>query len=501
MSNSRTKKSVNNMIIGFINQATTLVLNFILRSVFIKMLGVELLGINGLFLEVLSLLSMVDLGFNTAIIYSFYKPLADKDTRRIAALTNFYKKIYTYIAIVIATVGIVITPFIKYIINVSKPIPMLEVYYLFALGGVVSSYLYVYKTSIITADQKNYIITYINIIINFIKTVLQIISLIVFRNFIVYLAINLIFNFVGNYIASKKAENLYPYIRYKYEIDDEDKKSIFRNVKSIFLYKVSGSLLNATDNTLISIIIGTIAVGYYSNYLMITNKISALVYIIFGSLTASIGNIIVKEDYSKRYEIFKATQSISFIICGIVVTSFSILVNDLITVWLGGNFTFDLNVVLVISLNLYLSIILQPLWTYREATGLYLKTKYIMFCAALLNIILSIVLGKLMGISGILLASSISRLCTYFWYEPFLLFKEYFNEKPLIYYRDIFINFIIVLISIVVFSKVLSNIRVTSWTELFIKSIICGVLSALIFFMFYCKSEGVNIIINKLKRR
>lgn len=499
MQESRTKKAFNNIVMNFLNQFSNLILSFISRTIFINVLGVELLGINGLFTDVLNLLSMADLGFNTAMVYSFYKPIAENDTKKISALINFYKKIYNYIALIISIIGVALTPFINIIVNTEKKIPLLEIYYLFALAGVVISYLFVYKTSIIIADQKNYVITRITVIVNFIKILIQVISLIIYKNYIIYLSINLIGNFINNYITSKKAVDMYPYINEKEKLDEIDKKSIFNNVKSIFLYKLSSLLLNATDNTLISVLISTVAVGYYSNYLMISNKVIMIIQIVFGSLTSSIGNLVIKEKSEKRYEIFKATQTISFIICGIIVTTFSILINDFINIWLGKEFTFSYSVVLIISFNMYLSCVLQPLWTYREATGLYIKTKYIMAIAAIINLILSIILGKVMGIGGILIASAISRLITYFWYEPLLLFKEYFSQPVYKYFIPIFFNIFIMITTLQISYNISNIIIVKSWLDLIVKSGICVTITSLIFTLIYSRSEGFKIIIRKIK--
>lgn len=500
MVQGRTKKVFNNIAMSFFNKLVIIILGFLSRTIFINVLGTELLGVNGLFSDVLSWLSMADLGFSTAMAYSFYKPIAENDTKKISALINFYKKIYRIIALSVTVIGLTITPFLDVIINSDKEIPLLKIYYLFALGGVIISYLFVYKTSIITADQNNYIVIRINMIINFTKIILQILVLLLFRNYIAYLTINLIGNFLANYIASKKAVKLYPYINEKYELSKEEKKSMFKNIKSIFLYKLSSLLLNATDNTLISMLIGINAVGIYSNYLMISTNIMSIIQVIFGALTASIGNVIVKEKSRRRYEIFRSTQYVSFIICGIVVTCFSLLVNDFITVWLGVKYIFNNFVVIVIALNMYLSCILQPLWTYREATGLYVKTKYIMIIAALVNLVLSIILGRKMGIGGILLASILAKLTTYFWYEPTILFKEYFNESVKKYYIPILKNAAMMIVCIILLKFMFSRFNVISWIDLFIKSAICFSITICVFLAMYIKDEGFGIIKDKIKR-
>ncbi|MBP3195499.1 MAG: oligosaccharide flippase family protein, partial [Butyrivibrio sp.] len=212
MSASRSKKSAQNMMFGFLYQLTTLVLSFISRSVFIRVLGTEYLGLNGIFTDVLQLLSMADLGFSLAMSYSFYKPLAEDDNEKIASLIAFYNKVYNIIAVAVTVLGLLFVPFLRLIIKTEKDIPNLELYYLFALAGVVISYLFVYKTTLLTADQKDYKITRVQTVTSIIKTILQVIALLLFGNYIIYLAINLIVNFANNYYASRVAIREFPYI-------------------------------------------------------------------------------------------------------------------------------------------------------------------------------------------------------------------------------------------------------------------------------------------------
>ena len=171
----RTHKAITNIFYNILNQMVMLFLSFISRSVFIWGFGIEYLGINGLFADILNLLSLADLGFNTAMTYSFYKPLAEKDYEKIAGLVNFYKKVYYLIALGIAIIGIALIPFLPRLINVEYEIPHLTIYYLLSLSTVVASYLCIYKTTILMADQKGYLVTKVAIYTNFIKTILQIV--------------------------------------------------------------------------------------------------------------------------------------------------------------------------------------------------------------------------------------------------------------------------------------------------------------------------------------
>lgn len=472
-SESRKINSIRNIIFGYGNQILTLFLSFISRTVFIKILGENYLGINGLFSDVLMMLSMADLGFGTAMVYSFYKPVAEHDEKRIAALIHFYKRIYNIIAVVVAAVGVMLIPFLKYLVNLNQGIPYLKIYYLFFLANTVISYLFVYKTSIINASQNNYLISQYQVIVNVIKTVIQIIALLIFHNYFIYLSINIAATLANNLIASHKADQLYPEIKMGYEeLDGESRKSIFENMKSIFLYKASGVLLTGTDNTLISIIVGTVWVGIYSNYNMIITAVNSFINTLFSSITASVGNLIVTEKSEKRYEVFKVMQTISLMIAASTVVIMYSLVNDLIYVWLGEKFVLSNQILIAIMCNFYLGNILRPIWSYREATGLYMQTKYIMLIAAGVNIVLSVVWGNLFGISGILFASVVARLSTYFWYEPKLLFKNYFEEKVKGFYFSIVKNVLLaVILSIGIFWTGQFFI-VDTWGKLILKAII-----------------------------
>ena len=271
----------------------------------------------------------------------------------------------------------------------------------------------------------------------------------------------------------------------------DEKKAIFKNLYSVFLYKASSVLLNATDNILISIIVGTIAVGYYSNYLLIQTNIVNLYALLFTSLTASVGNVIITEGYKKRYEIFKCTQSVGFIMAGILVPCYTSLVNGFIYCWLGKNYVLDMYTVLAIGFNTYLACVLQPLWTYREATGLYNKTKWVMVICALLNILLSILLGKIYGIFGIIIASGLSRISTYIWYEPKLLFKDYFNQKVKGYYVKMIINFMVVSIITLLSYAFSEMIKTNSFLGFAVKAILIFMFSTFVSTIVYRNSDGV----------
>lgn len=499
MSDNRSIKSTRNMAAGFFNKTFTMLLSFVSRTVFIKVFGVEILGINGLFANILAFLCLADLGFSTAMTYSYYKPIAENDTEKIAALNHFYKKVYLAIAGGITVIGLALIPFLKYIVNLEREVDHLYVYYLLTLASTVVSYLFVYKTTVLYAHQEGYVVTKYNTIMGTFSALVQIADMLIFKNYIVYLCVGIVFTFINNIYVSHIADKRYPYIKKKSELDKADKKSIFGNMGSVFLYKVSSVLMNSTDNIIISKLIGTVIVGYYSNYLTVINMISSYISILFNSFTASVGNLMVKESPEKQYKIFKNIQMISAW-CSIVLCScVYALINDFIVLWIGDGFLIDDLTVLAVIINFFLLCILNPIWIFREAAGIYRKTKYIMVICAVLNIVLSIVLGKLIGLSGVIFASAISKLLTYIWYEPIILFKNYFHKAPIKFFASALSILALTAGMSALLIYVISLISFDGIIGFILKGLICFIISNIVFILVFFKNKYFRDIIKRVK--
>lgn len=500
MEKNRTYNSTKNMTFGFANKMVSMVLSFVGRAIFTQILAKEYLGITGLFGDVLVMLSLADLGLTTAMAYSFYRPLAEKDYKKISALIGFYRKMYLCIAAVVAVVGVAIVPFLDFFVKSKNPIPHLEVYYLICLADTVVSYLFVYKSSIITADQKASEISKYGMWINVLKLVGQSVILYITHNFICYLSVRIFTTLANNLVISYKANKMYPYIKEKVELEPHEKLTIFNNVKSVFLYKVSSVLLNGTDNIIISKIVGTVFVGLYANYNMIVVNLSSMAGIIFSSLTASLGNLIIKEKAEKRYEIFKVMQMVSFWLSGVFVVCMYFVTEEFVKLWVGKDYLLNHMALIVIVLNFYLAISLQPIWTFREATGLYMKTKYIMVITAVINIICSIVLGSLFGVAGIIAATFIAKITTYFWYEPYILYHDFFERKVFTYYFDHIKNLLTVLTAGVLSAYIVPNISANSYPLWIVKAGLYFIIVNAVYLLVNFRTKEFQMIMGKLKK-
>ena len=500
MSESRIKNSIKNIAWSYLTIFVNIVLHFIRRTVFVRYLGIELLGINGLFSNIISVLSLVDLGFATAIAYSYYEPIAKGDTKRLSALVSFYKKIYNCIAICMALIGLCVLPFLTLIVRLESPIDHLEIYYLLALCETVASYLIVYKSVLVNAFQKNFVVSKLTIVSNVIVVVLQIFIIIILQNYVLFCIASILGIILTNTIVSVFADRTFPFIKEKsYQLSKNEKKNIFKNISSVFVYKVSGVMINSTDNILISSIVGTVFVGYYSNYLIIINNMVNLVSKTFSSITASVGNLIHEKDNLKKESIFNSSQVISFWFSTVLSSCVFALVNEFVEIWLGKEYCLSMPTVSAIAINLFLTCSLQSIWTFREAAGIYRKTKYVMLVTAILNIGLSIWWGIRFGIAGILFASAASKVLTYIWYEPLVLFDTIFSSKPWRYYVKLLINFFLTVGLALLLWETNRLLPFNGWGGIVLKGMISFAIANAIYFLIYGKQLALGSWIVKIR--
>ena len=489
---SRTVNSVKNIATGFLGQFIQTFLGFISRTVFIKCLAAEYLGVSGLFTNILSVLSLAELGVGSAIIYALYKPLSEKDEEKISALMNFYAKTYKIIGLVIIFVGLILTPFLNYLIkdvpNISESIYVIFFFYLF---NTAITYFFSYKNSIITADQKNYIALMINYVIAIVQTLLQIGVLIITKNFIAYLLVQSICSLMYNIIISRTADKLYPFLKKnkKKELDKKYRKELVINIKALMIVKLSGVLVNNTDNIIITYFSGLSAVGLCSNYTMLIGIISTILNQIFNGITASVGNLNAKESKEKQKYFFDIINFANFWLYAFAAIGIIIMSNDIIKVWIGEKFILPTYIPIILAVNFYMVGMQNAVWTYKNTLGLFRYGKYILLFTAAINLSLSMVLGKYIGLFGILLATAISRGLTNAWYDPYAVFKYGLNVRVKEYFIK-YIKFISILLIALVSTFCITNfIEVTGIITLILKLILCVIVPNGIFIIIFFKTK------------
>ena len=489
------------MLFGVYGQFISAVMGFLVRTVFIYTLGVEYLGVEGLFTSILMMLSLANLGFDSAMTYSLYKPLADNDITKIQALMNLYKKAYRVIGIVVLIIGLAILPFLSFLINGTTTVENLYLIYILFLISSVSSYFFVYKQTLIIADQQMHIISKIHSFLIFISNVLQIILLITTKNYLLVLLAQLLLRVFENVYIARVCNMKYPYIKLNknIELTSQDKKDFYNKLYALFLYRISGVIINGTDNIVISKFVGIVWVGIYSNYFLIISTLNSFLSHIFYSITASVGNLNIKENPEKKYFIFQVINLANFWIYGLLTVIMWNVLNPFIIIWLGDEYLLNKFIIFSILLNFYTAGMQNTTTTFRDSSGLFEKGKYRPILAGLINIITSIFLAEKIGIAGVFIGTVISRLFTFFWYDPYIIFKFIF-ETPVRIYFIRYINYLVLIgISILVTDKLNNLLLVEPVYEIFLRLIISMLITNVIFLFYFRKSKELKYIMNIFK--
>lgn len=422
---SRTKKTIINAGASIFNRICFTLLNFALRTVFIFTLGIQYTGVSSVFTDILTMLSLSELGVGTAIATALYTPLRENDEVKIRKLMRFYKKAYRIIAVFIFVVGLLLLPFLDVLIKDAPDISEnLHVIFIFYILKTSLSYLLIYKTTLLNADQKQYVVKGTETVCLVVRYAVEAIALIIFKQFMIYLVIEIVATVLQNVIVTRRADKEYPYAFEKSDerLEKTEVKGLFKDIKGLTMYKVSASIGNSIDNILVSSLISTTVVGFLSNYTLIRKQIEIMVKQVFTSLTPSVGNLAAEGDNQKQLQVFNRVFYLSFVFVNFCAVCMFILFNPFIKLWLGEKYLLSIDIAFIIAFDFFLYILLQAIASFRTANGLFVKGQYRPLVTAVLNIILSVILIKKYGIFGTIFATVICRLVTQ-WYDPYILYK------------------------------------------------------------------------------
>lgn len=484
---SRTKNSIYNMFFGVVGRILTLIIQFVVRMIFIRYLGVEYLGISGLFSNILTCLSLAELGVGTAITFCLYEPINNNDIEKIAILMRIFKMAYIFIGSFVLVIGILLTPFLSFFIKEMPDIPGLNIIFILYVLNTAISYFFSYKSTYIIAQQRSYITTNNNNLIKIVSSSIQIVILILTQNYILYLIIQLVGTFVTNLRITFIANQMFPElkIRTNSKLDSETRSVIIQNIKALIFHKIGTIVVFATDNILLSKLFGVVVVGLYSNYSMIIIALESLIGLFFTSISASVGNLRVDSDIKHQKDIYYILLFINFSIYLISTSVLSAVINPFVEVWAGFDYIMPLNCVIFIVINFYLKGMRQIATVFNTSYGLVSRYKYLPIFESVINIGVSIIAGEIFGPVGIFVGTTMSTLATCFWVEPFILFKYGFESEIDTYIKKYTIYTLITIVSIgsnIVFCSLLSF---TGIIRLIVSIIISFSVSVILLIVFF----------------
>ena len=494
MENSRLKNSALNFASGFLGRVLAILLNFAVRTIFIYCLNEAYLSVNGLYSNILTVLSLAELGFGSAMVYRMYAPVAVKDYQKAAALLQFYKKIYIIIGVVIFLLGLCVIPFMDYIIKDKPDISGLTLYYiLFLVNTSISYWFSSYKASVLYADQKEYIKTNVQNTMAILQSGLQIVLLLLFRKYLLYLLIQLAGNIFLNLYVAHLVDKRYPEIQ-TYQgasLSAEERVQIRKDTEALVLSRFGHVALNGTDNIIISAVVGVLWVGRLSNYTLICDSVTSVLCQITAAITGSLGNFFATEDKHAGYALFKKVEFLNFWLYGFSFIALVTLLDPFIQIWAGERFVLGLPISIAIAINFFVAGYMNTLWVFRSTIGLFKQGKFRPILVAILNIILSIFLGKLWGVFGVLFATFLSRAAISLWYDPLILHRYGFEVscKPFFarYFRRVLLLTTILIVMLTIRYVVLSS--ATTVLRFAVMTMFTAIVPNAIFWLAYHRCE------------
>lgn len=484
----RTVNATRNIFFGTVLKVYQIIMPFLMRTAMIYLMGVEYLGLNSLFTSVLQVLNLAELGVGSAMVFSMYKPIANDDKETICALMRLYRTYYHVIGLVIAVIGVVLTPMIPNLIKNDVPADInVYVLYLMNLGLTVLSYwLFAYKNSLLQAHQRSDIISKVNLITNTIQYGVQLATLVLLKNYYVYIIVALATQAMTNIITAVVATRMYPNYKPEGNLDKNVIKYINCKIKDLFTSKIGYVIVNSADTIVISAFLGLTTLALYQNYFYLFTSIAGIITIIFNSVSAGIGNSIVVDTQEKVFNDFKKFTFIISWIAGFCCTCFLCLYQPFMELWVGKDLLLDFNIVICLVVYFFIYEINMLMNAYKDAAGMWHEDRFRPLVTALLNLTMNIILVQVIGLYGIILSTVLSMLFVGIPWLIHNLFTVIFDRKYMkwVVRRIIVYAFVSCIVASITYF-ICSLIHLSVFSTFVVRLVICLIVSNAFLMLLY----------------
>ncbi|MGL4450994.1 MAG: lipopolysaccharide biosynthesis protein [Sarcina sp.] len=479
----RLKKSLINSVIGMLTYIISFLPIFIVRKVFIDVLGSDLAGLTSLYTNIIGYLTIIEMGVGTAIICSLYKPFDEENHEKVVGYLKYYKKFYMLAALFIFCVGIVLVPFLHVFIKGNINAGYVKIGFILFLINTVIAYLFGYKQCILNVAQDGYKVSIALTAAKVLIAIAQIFIVEKYHSFYGYLIAQIVINLIFYILINYYIDRCYPWLKEtKGKIDKEEKSELIKTIKGVSLHKIGAVLVFGTDNIVISSFIGLTSVTLYNNYMLVINAFGGIVSQAIAGVTASIGNLLLDDDGEHVYRTHKRLFLANFWIASFIAI---ILVNTLtpfIQLWLGKEFVLSLSIVGLLILNLYFQMIRGQVEQFKNASGEFYRDRYAPLVEGGINLIISLVLVRYIGLIGVLLGTVISNVAVIFWTQPYVVYKYVFKKSLFEYFLRYFKYILIAVIPLVFTMFLTHNLKVN---DSFINFILNCFINVVVINVFY----------------
>ena len=505
---NRSENAKKGVMAGIVNRVVATFFPFMIRTAMIHKMGVEYLGLNSLFTSILTVLSLSELGFSSAVIYSMYKPLAENDTDTVNALLFFYRKVYRVIGVVITVLGVGIIPILHLFIKdeVPQDINIYIIYLIFLSNTVISYYFYGYLSSVLNAYQRLDIISHVTSLSQTLGYICQLASIIFISNYYLYILFFPLSTLVNNFLTAYAVRKMYPQYRCEGNVSKEQRKDIWKRVYGIMVEKICGTTRNSFDSICISAFIGLSATAVYDNYYYIIMALNTLFYTVLNAVQPGVGNSIVLYDEEKNLDDMRHMNFGYMVISGWAFISLICLYQPFMILWVGKEYLLPVSSVLLFTVYFYVLRMGDIRSVYAQAKGLWFENRYFAITESVLNLVLNIVLARFFGINGVIAATIIALFGINFCLSSGIVYKYYFGLEKLGKYYQQHLLYIMVTVVIGVITLWFSiKIEYEGICLLVVRALICcivpGVLYALAYGFMKEARESAGWILNRILKK
>ena len=499
----RTKNAGRNMMFGTLQKVYQIIMPFIMRTVMIYYMGISYAGLNNLFTSILQVLNLAELGIGAAMTASMYEPIASDNREQICALMNLYKKAFRWIGTIILILGVIILPFIPKMISGGVPEELnLYILYLMYLTNTVMSYwLFAYKNSLIYAHQRIDIHSKVMLLTNTIQYILQLYILIVLKNYYLYLGASIFSQILTNILVARNVDSMYPHYKAKGRVDENTLYEIKKKIKGLITNKIGSTILISADSIVISAFMGLSILAIYQNYFFIISSIIAIMYIIYQSCLAGIGNSLIVESPKKNFEDFKTMTFSILWISTLCCSCFMCLFQPFMKIWMGEEYLLPYSMIICFCIYFYVFQIDQLIGTYKDAAGIWYSDRFRPLITAVINLVMNIILINFIGLYGVILSTVFSLILVGVPWMTNNLFKNIFKEEDSFIYLITLLRYAITSIIVISIPTIIcSKIEDIGVNTLILKLIICICVTNIINVLIYYKSNEFVKIKQILKR-
>ena len=428
---SRTKNVSRNITWGIFNKFVAIAFPFITRTVMIYTLGMYYVGLGSLFSSILTVMSFAELGIGSALVFSMYKPMAQGDEKKISALLNFYKMAYRRIGLVILFMGIIISPFLDYLVtgDIPSEINLQKLFFLYVLNNLLGYFLYTYKQSLFIASQRVDMISKIELVLQILSNVAQIAILLTIRDYYLYVLVLPVITLLNNLAIGVMADKAFPQYKCVGILEKNELMEIKKKVGGMLFQKIGNIVLTAADTIVISSFIGLKVLGIYNGYYYVIVAIAGFMGVIQQALIPSIGNSIVTDSEEKNLHDFKKFQLMYLWIVIWACSCLLCLYQPFIELWQSSINMLDDEIVYILVGYFFVHRMGDINWMYRESMGLWWEARLVPLVSSVVNLITNIILVQFIGLAGVLISTIISLAVVNFPWSSKVTFTYYFKSK------------------------------------------------------------------------